>query len=272
MKFVSICFKHKEGGYNKKLYEMYRALSTRNNEIFIISAEKLPVKGKNIRQNVLKVPCSEKENLIFWFAFCLKSFFSIFKITLKHHPIDGIINFSPFYSFISIIPVILTRTPSIVFVRADNMKHSQNKLRNIFFYLVDGIGLFLAKRVVFNSKTLRERYYERYFFKKSKCVVLTNHIDGKIYTSKNERTQTRQTLGIKDNEFLISTSGLFNSGKNFEFLIKALASLKDLPVRLLIIGDEIVPNGEKARLKSLVVSLDIEKQVIFCGWKDDPEN
>lgn len=41
---LSLCFKHKPGGYNKKLIEMYWAVSKGTNRVRAITAAPLPLK------------------------------------------------------------------------------------------------------------------------------------------------------------------------------------------------------------------------------------
>ena len=271
MSFLSLCFKHKEGGYNKKLYEMYEALSRDGDKIFIITAENLPVRNEKVEQKILKIPFTTQENLFFWFIFCVKAFVSSYSLSVKHRP-KGILNFGPLYSVLSIVPIICMRIPSIVFIRGDNMRHSPNLFRNLFFFFIDGFGLFLAKKIVFNNETLKARYCHRYRLPPSKCEVVPNHIKQHVRVTPEKRSEVRASLGVKDNEFLLSTSGIFNPGKNFGFLIKAMAEFKDRPVKLLIIGDEMVPTGMKKKLKSMAKIYGVEDRIIFYGWEKTPAN
>ena len=271
MSFLSLCFKHKEGGYNKKLYELYETLAEDENRVLVITAEKLPVRNEIVEQQALKVPFATQENLCFWLVFCVKAFVSAYSISAKRRP-KGILNFGPLYSALSLVPIICLRIPSIVFIRGDNMKHSPNIIRNLFFFFIDGLGLWLARRVIFNSKTLKKRYCRRYRLRPSKCEVVPNQIKRHISVSSEKRAEARAGLGVEDHEFLLSTSGIFNPGKNFGFLIKAMAGLKERPAKLLIIGDEMAPTGEKRKLKSMAKFYGVEDRIIFYGWEKTPVN
>ncbi|MEW5804259.1 MAG: glycosyltransferase, partial [bacterium] len=84
------------------------------------------------------------------------------------------------------------------------------------------------------------------------------------------RSAFRQLLGVYPKEFLLSTSGTFNRGKNFGYLIEAMSALHKDGIKLLIIGDEVAPNGESSRLKSLTHQLGLDNVIIFTGWQSDP--
>ena len=269
MIFISFCFKHKEGGYNKKLYQVYHALSRQGHTIHLICAERLPVSGDQIFQSVVSAPHSDRETRLFWIVFCIKTVVKAYAISRKYR-IKAIVNFGALYGFLGFLPVMFKNIPSIVFIRGDNMKHSADRLRNHVFFVLDGLGIWLAKKVVFNSKAVSDVYRKRYGIKREKCAYIPNHIEHTFRYGCEERSRLRKAFGVAENEFLLTTSGILNPGKNFEFLIRALAFLPARAVKLMIIGDEIVTNGQKSFLKRLSRLNRVDDTVIFCGWQNDP--
>ncbi len=270
MNILSICFKHRQGGYNKKLYQVYKTAAVNGHNVHVLSAEPLPVSHDRIFNHVLKIPCSASENLVFWFLFCLGAIFETHGISRKIH-IDRIVNFGPIYAFLSIVPVLVKRIPSIVFIRADNMKHSTDRLRNLFFRIVDGLGLKMTEKIIFNSSTLEKAYRGRYRLEPGRCSLVPNHITGCFSMNPEKRVALRMKMGFEDHHLVLSTSGVFSTGKNFDFLIKAMPELRDFHVRLMIIGDEMVVNGEKQRLRQIAERCGVADVVVFCGWQDRPE-
>lgn len=206
---------------------------------------------------------------MFWLVFILTSLFRSFSITRKYG-IERIVNFAPFYTALSVLPIMLLHIPAITFIRADNTKHSSNRMRNCFFLFVDWIGIILSNRVVFVSETLRDIYIKRYRLSQHKCVIIPNDIETLYSINPEVRLTVRQSLGINPDDFLIATSGVFNADKNFSFLIEALCGLTQSSVKLLIIGDETAPTGERQRLEHLVTDFGLNSYVIFAGWQVDP--
>ncbi|MEW5802580.1 MAG: glycosyltransferase, partial [bacterium] len=152
---------HKEGGFTRRLYSVYKALAKEGHNLYYLSSEELPVTHTHIRPCLLSSPLLKKKNSSFWLYFIIGSLLKSFTITRKHH-IQAIINFGPFYTFLCLLPIKLRRVPAITFIRADNMKHSRNTMRNIFFYGIEWVGITISERIIFNSETLREIYRKRY--------------------------------------------------------------------------------------------------------------
>ncbi len=77
--------------------------------------------------------------------------------------------------------------------------------------------------------------------------------------------QLLKKYGIKEDEFVVGIIGRIHENKGQWMVIEALAKLKDLPVKALIVGhtmDEAYLDG----LKEKVRSLGVEDKVIFSGF------
>ena len=269
MTFLSIFYKHKRGGFNKRLYQLYEAMANEGHSVFFIGSQRIPVEHERIFQNIVHAPFREKENLIFWLFFIVLCLSKAFTVARKRQ-IDKIITFGPFYTILCCLPITVLKIPAITLVRADNMKHSRNFLRNIFFLVVDWAGIRLSRRVLFVSATLQRVYEKRYRIPPAKTSVAPNNIEKQFRIEAGERVHVRRSVGVSPNTFLISTSGVFNRGKNFDFLINSIGELVSQNVKLIIIGDVVVRNGERKRLEKLTADRGLEECVIFTGWQNDP--
>jgi hypothetical protein len=225
MKVLSICYKDKKGGFNKRLYSLYDLLAKNDHKLFYISTECLPISQGKIVPIILKVPFADKENALFWFCFFVRSMITSYRIIAQER-INTIFSFGPFYTAICILPIVIKKIPAVSFVRADNMKHSANPLRNIFFFIFDYFGLKMSTKVIVVNSTLKEIYSRRYRIPLGRIDVQQNNIEKQYLFSDIEKTDIRKSLGITPSEFLISTSGVFNEGKNFSLLIRSMKHLK----------------------------------------------
>ncbi len=252
-----------------RMYLLFRHLLESGDYIHVLCAERLPISHPRLVQHVTRSPLSDKEGLIFWLHFIFISIFQAFYISKKYKT-EKIVTFGPFYTLLCVFPIIIHGAYSITFIRSDNMKHSNRLVRNGFFFFADWLGIMLSSRLVFVSNTLRDIYAKRYKFPGHKHVVVPNDIRMLFVQSRSERAQVRTSLGIDDNDFVIATAGVFNAGKNFSFLIQTIKDLAIERIKLLIIGDEVVQNGESQRLKRIANDLGIDSRIIFAGWKDDP--
>ncbi|MBN2374344.1 glycosyltransferase [bacterium] len=269
MNLFSIFYMHKEGGFTRRLYSLYITLAQEGHSLYYLSSEKLPVEHENIKPLIWPSLKTRKKGGIFWVFFIIYCLINSGRV-IKHHRIDKIITFSPFYTFLCAFPIMLRRVTAITFIRADNMLHSKNILRNIFFYFADRFGIKISQKIVVNSLKLKRIYQDRYRIQEQMICLLPNNIPKTFNIKPSERTMIRHSLELRSGDFLISTSGVFNPGKNFGYLIEVLKMLNDKGIKLVIIGDELVPNGERNRLEKLRRQLRLEENVTFSGWKNDP--
>jgi glycosyltransferase involved in cell wall biosynthesis len=268
MKILSLFYKDKKGGFTKRLYSLCSKLAEQGCEVHFLGTEQVPIEHDRIIRHIAPDLGDKHSGLMFWIFFMIFSLLKSFRIAGKEH-IDRIVTFGPFYTALCILPILFKKIPAVTFIRADNMKHGTNVFRNAFFFLADGLGILLSSRIVFVSRTLMEVYRKRYCIPVSRCSVLPNGISGRFVLTAPEREQIRESLGVKNNEFLLSGSGIFNEGKNFSFLIHALAGLAG-HVKLVLIGDDVNATGERQRLEQTAEDLRLAHHMIFAGWQEDP--
>lgn len=79
------------------------------------------------------------------------------------------------------------------------------------------------------------------------------------------RDAMRMELGLKDDDFVLMSTGQVSLRKNHEVVIRALAQINDSHVKYVIVGF-----GElEERLKQLVKELGVSDQVVFAGYRAD---
>jgi glycosyltransferase involved in cell wall biosynthesis len=269
MNIQSIFYKHKPGGLNKRLCMLYAALVEDQHRIHHIGAQPLPTAGYGITQHILSIPGTEKENLLFWLGFTLTVFIKCFVVAVRYD-VRRIFTFSPFYTLLAALPILVRRTPAATFIRADNQRHSRSVCRNRFFYWVDWAGIRLSRQVLFVSRRLQNIYCKRYRIPEYKLHVLPNHIEQTYRIAGAEKQRLRRMLGIDSRDFLLVTSGVIQPAKNFGYLIETLALCDRPDIKLLIIGAETGATGEMQRLVKMAAKRGIAQRVIFSGWLADP--
>ncbi|MCV9884813.1 glycosyltransferase family 4 protein [Metabacillus halosaccharovorans] len=85
-----------------------------------------------------------------------------------------------------------------------------------------------------------------------------------------DKRERRERFGYKDDDLLMFYAAEFNKNKNQQFLIKALAKIKDsIPnARLLLAGEGLLQNS----CKKLAAELGVNHMVDFLGYRNDIVN
>lgn len=169
-----------------------------------------------------------------------------------------------------------------VLARVAGMKYRKKGLRMI--YTAHGFHFFKGSSFVnwllyfpieflcsFSTDTLitinKEDYKVATKLKMRKSVYLPGiGIDvKKISNSDINIQETRKSFGITDDDFLLFSAGQLSKRKNHEIILKSIYELKDPHIKLLLCG-----LGEKEiYLRKLAISLGIENQIIFAGFRTD---
>lgn len=107
----------------------------------------------------------------------------------------------------------------------------------------------------------------KWLFSDKKFQILPNAIDtNEFIRNFNVREEIRKELAI-ENKFVIGHVGRFSNGKNHNFLIKIFNEVRkiDKMAVLLLVGEGVLEN----EIKKQVRDLNLEKDVIFLGIRDD---
>jgi glycosyltransferase involved in cell wall biosynthesis len=269
MNILSLFYKKKPGGFTKRLYQLYRVLADAGHHVHFIGSESLSLEHENIRNEVLKAPFQDSENILFWLSFARQTLSRSLEVS-DRHSIDRIVTFGPFYTALCLLPIRKRGIPAVTFIRADNQLHSANKARNLLFHLMDNYGLRISSKVVFVSHSLKDVYKKRFRLNDEKICVLPNNIETLFEVAEDAKRELRRSLGLSDRDFVLSTMGVLTKNKNFEYVIQAMRHFNDARIKLMIVGDEINQSGERKRLEDLALKISLKDRIVFCGWQDEP--
>jgi glycosyltransferase involved in cell wall biosynthesis len=271
MTLLSLFYKHKRGGFNKRLYKLYLALAVRAHVVHYIAVEDFPITHPNIIKHILWTPFRKKENLLFWGYFILMAPLYCMWIAIKNK-VNKIIVFSSFYAFICSLTSILLRIKMVTFLRADVLRESyyerKSHIKNLGNALFESIGLKVSCLIVSNSKTLMQSISDRH--KNLNSTVLPNNIEQEHYIKEEDKKLERENYGLSQDHFLIITASPLNRVKNIEFLIKAFSQVGIDRARLIIVGEDLNNTGERTRLEKMSINLGISSHTVFTGWLNEP--
>lgn len=120
--------------------------------------------------------------------------------------------------------------------------------------------------LIAESQATRDHLVGRLGYAEDRVKVLYNGVDLTGLTSaKLERERKRLELGIREGEILLGTAGRLDRQKGHAFLLDAMARLKHLPLRLLILGEGPLRADLEGRLRRL----GLEGRVLMPGEKPE---
>ena len=269
-------YKHKEGGFNKRLYRMIEALAKQGHEVHYLSCESFPIDCQGVYFHPISVPGWKKKNVIFWFLFFLIAPFEAYRVCKRVH-VDRIAVFGAWYAAFMWVPRLVLGIRIILFLRADSTVLYQTENRSVLArwtnYVLDFLGLYLANEIWVNIGLIKSNIIKRYHISPNKIKLIYNNIDEFESILESKQSQKREEFGINKDEFTIATSGIFYKRKNIDILIRAFA--KAFPsggAQLILIGDDLDQGSERHNLEELALSLGINKSVLFTGWRKDSKD
>lgn len=84
-------------------------------------------------------------------------------------------------------------------------------------------------------------------------------------TLDESRTNIRQELGLKEDDFIVLSVGELNENKNQKTIVQALAILNDLKIHYILCGK----GNQVEKLQRKVFELHLDKNVHFLGYRKD---
>jgi glycosyltransferase involved in cell wall biosynthesis len=105
------------------------------------------------------------------------------------------------------------------------------------------------------------------YFGRSGVTVILNAVDTKRFAPEArlaKRSESRKDLGFAESDFVVLLIGNDWKNKGLDVLLRATATLRGLPVRLLIVGED-----EPALYATVIRDLDLLKQVRFSKPSPD---
>lgn len=120
--------------------------------------------------------------------------------------------------------------------------------------------------LIAESQATRDYLIKRLGYAEDRVRVVYNGVDLTGLTSaKLEREKKRLELGVGAGEILLGTAGRLDAQKGHAVLLDAMAGLKDMPLRLLILGEGPL----RAPLEERLRRLGLEGRVRLAGEKQD---
>ncbi|MFT4577843.1 MAG: glycosyltransferase involved in cell wall biosynthesis [Nitrospinales bacterium] len=265
---LTVYYKHKPGGFCRRLKFKIEALLDKDWEVHYIAIEPFPYVHPNLKPHILPTPMSNHDSLLFWiYFFTTAPFFSIW-IGIKNN-INLITNGSPLYAFFCGPAKWFLRVPMLTLILAKPNFHSESKsITKAFFnleYYLEKLGLRWSNISLANSWGCGEAWKAMHKETGRNIKILPNHIDAPSFDKSLKRKNIIDEFSLDSNSFVITNTGLLQKLKNLELLIRTIAKVNNKRVILLLVGE----GKEKESLKDLAESTGVADQVIFTGWRTD---
>jgi glycosyltransferase involved in cell wall biosynthesis len=267
MNVLGIYYKHKPGGFCKRLYRSYEALAQAGHQVHYVSTEVLPVRQKSIVPHVIKLPFKDANSILFWFVFTLYAMLYVCYLTKKLN-IATVFVMGSYYAFVNGLNKMLNKAILVTYLHARDTEYSRligrRSLLISFQAWYEYISFSISDIILTINSKLKENLENRY--PHSRIEILPNNIELPEMSGSDFRKEIHAAAGT----FLIATSGVFTKGKNIDLLIKAFFRAQLDNALLIMIGDVSVRDlHEKKKLERLVESLELSETVIFTGWRMD---
>jgi glycosyltransferase involved in cell wall biosynthesis len=259
---LSVYYRHKQGGFTKRLYRAFKAIASSDQHLIYVSTEVLPVEDTNIEPVILPMK-SKVGSPLYWSEFYIRALLKIRELNRKHD-IQTHLIFSFFYATLSILASVGQGVKTITFVRGDDVFDAQFKsfapLRSVVHRVLEFIGVKYSAKVLPTNQQMRQAIIER-----------AGHAQ-KMQTLPNDITT--QPLPIKlpnlrQQHLNIATVSVLNERKNIHLVIEALSQLQQYDWHYWVIGADTSGKNYLARLKAQARMAGIEERVHFMGWQNN---
>lgn len=259
---ISFYYKHKPGGFTKRLYKVYRILAEEGYEVHYFSMEVLPVEHPNIHHHLIEVD-SKRSGVMLWPTYFIKSIFAARSLR-SNIALKGYVVFSFFYAVLSVFSM-QKRHRLWVFIRGDDVYDSQFKsfprLRATVHRLLEYIGTHGATKVICTNKKLMQSIINR-GCRVEKLEYLPNNIPAVSVVS-----EVRDIS--QPHIWKFATASVLNPRKEQLLILKALSSLPSNKWSYDLIGADVENTGYETLLRDYVKTHRLEGNVNFLGWRDD---
>lgn len=158
------------------------------------------------------------------------------------------------------------KIPCVVTVHSDyRYDFINNKIKHILFTILSELGLRKYRYYICASKYIKETLQDNGF--KGDKYIVYNGIDCEDVRIDKSREQIRDTLKIKESDFVYTMVARMHPIKNHIKLIEAFYKLitEVDDVILLLLGE----GEEEKKLKAVTNQLKVENRVIFLGFKSN---
>lgn len=237
------------GGIESKMANL--ATYSDENEWIFCSIGKGGFAANKIAQNKKEVVCFNADHGIPSFKTIMKLYF-YFK---KQNP-QVVHTAGSEANFHGVIAAKLAKVPVIIAEEIGIPSHS--KIAKFIFNFI----YKLADFVIGESQSVIDNLKNNYTINEDKLTVISNFT---LFESSENKSFT-----IINNEFRIVSVSRLEPVKNIEGIIRVVQKLKqdNIKIKYTIVGE----GSSKKALQNLVQELDLEKEIEFVGFKDNPRN
>ncbi|HRJ52415.1 MAG TPA: glycosyltransferase [Candidatus Thiothrix moscowensis] len=259
---LSAYYKHKPGGFTKRLYRAFQALDAAGYRVIYVAAEKLPVEGDNIQPAIVPMR-SRPGSVFYWPEFYWRALWAMRKLT-KTERASRHFMFSFFYASISFLAGWGLGVRTLTFVRGDDAFDAQQKrfawLRGAVHRVLEWLGVRYSGQVITTSRSMQFLINQR-SGGEGKTVSLPNDIV----------TQPLDIVvpNIRQQTVRIATVSVLNPRKNLLFMLQVLSRLRTRNWEYLLIGGDTSGADYLAELQQFAQQAGIADNVHFLGWQDD---
>ena len=261
---LTIYYKHKPGGFCKRLRMKIEAYLEHGWTVHYIAVEPFSYQHRNLIPHLLNSPTDNHTSLFFWMYFFLAAPIKVIQVARQEN-IDLFSVFSPIYGYIVTPAIKMLKIPMILFIRfvPSRMAESKRTIISKIQSKFESIGLGASTKTYAPSSAIKNAMIKEYGTVGRRIEVFPNNIEVCNFNKGDKCNAVLKEFGIDKGSFIISTSGLLIKRKNIDFLIKVLAEIKTANIHLLIIGK----GEEKSALENLSERLGVGPQVHFTGWR-----
>ncbi|PIQ96811.1 MAG: hypothetical protein COV67_07535 [Nitrospinae bacterium CG11_big_fil_rev_8_21_14_0_20_56_8] len=268
MKILTVYYKHKPGGFCKRLRMKIEAYLEQGWEVHYIAVEPYPYTSPRLIPHLLPCPFSCHDSPWFWLYFFVTApLFILF--TAYRCRIQLLSIFSPLYASLCIPARRFLNIPLLEFLRSVPARCWPSSPRSSFALIIESAlekwGLEYGDLVLANSESVKHAMIEKHGKMAEKIGILYNNIEEFTFDPPRQRERILSEFSLDENSFIIATTGLLEKRKNLEFLLTGFSRTRHDRSVLLIIGD----GKEIGTLKRLTLALNLANRVIFTGWRKD---
>jgi glycosyltransferase involved in cell wall biosynthesis len=159
-------------------------------------------------------------------------------------------------------------------LHANALEVFDSKFINVAKILLEKVTSKFTDAHISVSEIVSKKYLEYGIGEKTKYFTVRSGMElNKFFNAREnvDNQQKRQELGLTGKCFIIGNVGRLEASKGHYFLFQAIKEIlkfrKNQPIKLLVIGE----GKDKDKLIKYVKKLNIEKNVIFTGYRKDVE-
>lgn len=274
MKILNCFLDNRFGGPQNRAYLVAENLKKNNIETIFLFNEKLKnnIPVKNYKSFLLKnLQCIARyKPFTSFFLFFLYFYSNLSRIRkiIRNEDID-IVHAN---GLLNILPLWAAKTTKARTLWHLNDTMSPLFIRKIFIL----IGACFSDKIVVAAQKVNEHCFDRSDKLKKEVTVLYAPVDIDKFNpgvvNIKVKSRLKAEFGISDNDIVVGTVGNINMSKGYEYFIKAAKLVKEKKnnTKFLVVGKILETKREYyQRLKKLVSLLNLTKDIIFLGFRED---